>query len=64
MKDTILLNHGQLASGMLSAVEVITGAQAHIHAISMYLDNTKLHEVNQNVVEADESWALEAGKTT
>lgn len=42
MKNIILISHGQLASGMLSAVELITGKQEQLHSIDMYLDDEKL----------------------
>lgn len=42
MKHIILISHGKLASGMVSAVELITGKQELLHSIDMYLDDGKL----------------------
>ncbi|MHC5250526.1 PTS sugar transporter subunit IIA [Enterococcus sp. LJL90] len=49
----ILISHGRLASGILSAVEVILGKQSNVVSIDMYLDDETLDEKLFSLKETD-----------
>jgi mannose/fructose-specific phosphotransferase system component IIA len=40
--NVLLISHGNLASGMLSAAEIILGKQKDVFSINMYMDNQTL----------------------
>lgn len=42
MREIILISHGGMAEGVKSSLEMITGAQEHVHALSMGVDSDNI----------------------